>query len=89
MVIAKTYYVILNNVLYVPDIMYSLISLSSLRQKHLSIIIRDDKGSKQWVLGIRQKSSGNVIMIGVEAEDGLYQAILNTYTMAAANVTVN
>lgn len=61
-----------HNVLYVPDLMYNLISIPVARRKALQITINDDNNyPKSGRLELYHKMSGNVKLLGIEIKEGL------------------
>lgn len=64
-------YITLNNVLYLPDLLYNVMSVSQAWKRHLKVVFADN-----WSMGSMgmvertHKTSGEVKMIGMETSDG-------------------
>ena len=77
----------LNNVIYAPEMMHNLISVSCVCKKGIRVTIDCDSGGR-GCMELMQKKSGAVRMIGLETHEGLYQAVVEVQTHEQAHVAI-
>lgn len=81
--------VVLSHVLYAPDLIYNLISMSQARRNNFRIIIdANNKKPDMGMLSLFHKPSGEVKMVGIETNSGLYRAVVKV-RQEEANVATN
>lgn len=69
--------VVLHDVLYAPDIVHNLISVSKVRRKNFRVIVdNDEKDPHRGSMMFIEKSFDDVKLIGLETSDGMYEAVL-------------
>lgn len=79
--------VLLQNVLYVPETAYNLISVSEIHRK--DFLIRIDSDSLNHRRGLKElvhNVSGETKMVGLKTDDGLYQAIVKVSESERAHI---
>lgn len=69
----------LEDVIYAPEIIYNLISVSKARRNGFKFVVDDDPvNEKRGLLRMTHKDSGKTALIAPETEGGLYEALVST-----------
>lgn len=73
------HWVMLHNVIYAPDIMHKLISVSRMHKNRTRVTI-DSDGSGRGQMQLMHNPTRVVSMTGVKTSKGLYQAVMRVHT---------
>ena len=80
----------LKEVLFVPNILYNLISSSRCRKNGYKIVFENNKDGKTGLGRIVCEDSGETVMCAIETQDGLYEPVIkvaHTHKAHAASTT--
>ena len=80
----------LKDVLFVPNILYNLVSASRCRKNGYKIVFENDKDGKTGLGRIVCEGSGETVMCAIETQDSLYEPVIkvaHTHKAHAASTT--